>query len=454
VCKLTIEDGGPNDNDGISNGTIVDPGGVSVLITDNASPVAQVDNARVKRNQAIVIDVLANDTDADQDTLTLGVVSANFGVVSITADNQIAYQSANNFVGQDTVAYSLSDGNGGTASSMVDVTVYVNDAPIALDDTTSTDDRTAIVIDVLANDTDADGDSLVLINATVDNGEVVINENNTLTYTPISGFAGTAVITYIVDDGQGDQATAQVSVVVKAYQSVTVKNKSKGGSMGGVIIALTGLVLYRSCRKRQLVNKQVVHGAVALVVAASMNAAAAEPQWFLTGSIGKSQVSESINTPSDIGITSRDIDKSDASYSVGGGVKYDAFAFMVSYEQLGEASANFSGDTLTTSSFHQTLAESAPKLVDGISLQGQYTFWQSDVMHASVGLGVLAWELDYTSKLNDSVIEMDEDDIDLFYNLALGYTLTEQIDVSLKVSRYNLSVNDVNNIALGVTYHF
>jgi large repetitive protein len=452
--QLTIEDGGPNDNDGISNGTIVDPGGVSVLITDNTSPVAQVDNARVKRNQAIVIDVLANDTDADQDTLTLGVVSSNFGVVSITADNQIAYQSANNFVGQDTVAYSLSDGNGGTASSTVDVTVYVNDAPIALDDTTSTDDRTAIVIDVLANDTDADGDSLVLINATVDNGEVVINENNTLTYTPISGFDGTAVITYIVDDGQGDQATAQVSVVVKAYQSVTVKNKSKGGSMGGVIIALTGLVLYRSCRKRQLVNKQVVHGAVALVVAASMNAVAAEPQWFLTGSIGKSQVSESINTPSDIGITSRDIDKSDASYSVGGGVKYDAFAFMVSYEQLGEASANFSGDTLTTSSFHQTLAESAPKLVDGISLQGQYTFWQSDAMHASVGLGVLAWELDYTSKLNDSVIEMDEDDIDLFYNLALGYTLTEQIDVSLKVSRYNLSVNDVNNIALGVTYHF
>ncbi len=452
--QLTIEDGGPNDNDGISNGTIVDPGGVSVLITDNASPVAQVDNARVKRNQAIVIDVLANDTDADQDTLTLGVVSANFGVVSITADNQIAYQSANNFVGQDTVAYSLSDGNGGTASSMVDVTVYVNDAPIALDDTTSTDDRTAIVIDVLANDTDADGDSLVLINATVDNGEVVINENNTLTYTPISGFDGTAVITYIVDDGQGDQATAQVSVVVKAYQSVTVKNKSKGGSMGGVIIALTGLVLYRSCRKRQLVNKQVVQGAVALVLAASMNAAAAEPQWFLTGSIGKSQVSESINTPSDIGITSRDIDKSDTSYSVGGGVKYDAFAFMVSYEQLGEASANFSGDTLATSSFHQTLAESAPKLVDGISLQGQYTFWQSDAMHASVGLGVLAWELDYTSKLNDSVIEMDEDDIDLFYNLALGYTLTEQIDVSLKVSRYNLSVNDVNNIALGVTYHF
>jgi len=52
------------------------------------------------------------------------------------------------------------------------------------------------------------------------------------------------------------------------------------------------------------------------------------------------------------------------------------------------------------------------------------------------------------------VIEMDEDDIDLFYNLALGYTLTEQIDVSLKVSRYNLSVNDVNNIAIGVTYHF
>ena len=452
--QLTIEDGGPNDNDGISNGTIVDPGGVSVLLTDNALPVAQGDSVRVKRNQATVIDVLANDTDADQDTLTLGVVSANFGVVSITADNKLAYQSATNFVGQDTVAYSLSDGNGGTASSTVDITVYVNDAPIALDDTASTDDRTAIVINVLANDTDADGDSLVVVSATVDNGSVVINEDGTLTYTAASGFDGTALITYIVDDGQGDQASAQVSVTVKAYQSVTVKNKSKGGSMGLIIIVLAGVVLYRSRRKPNLVKKQLLQSAAALAVATSMNAAAAEPEWFLAGNIGNSQVSESINTKNDIGITSHDIDKSDTSYSVGGGVKYGAFAFTVSYEQLGEASANYSGDTLNASSFHQALAESAPKLVDGISLQGQYIFWQNDVMHASVGLGVLAWELDYTSKLNDSVIEMDEDDIDLFYNLTLGYTLTEQVDISLKMSRYNLSVNDVNNIALGVTYHF
>jgi len=452
--QLTLEDGGPNDNDGISNGTIVDPGGVSVLITDNALPVAQVDSVRVKRDQAIVIDVLANDTDADQDTLTLGVASANFGVVSITADNKLAYQSATNFVGQDTVAYSLSDGNGGTASSTVDITVYVNDAPVALDDTTSTDDRSAIVIDVLANDTDADGESLVVVSAIVDNGDVVINEDNTLTYTPVSGFDGTALITYIVEDGQGDQASAQVSVTVKAFQSVTVKNESKGGSMGLMIIVLAGVVLYRSRRKRSLVNKHIMQGAAALVVATSMNAAAAEPQWFVTGSIGKSQVSESISTPSDMGITSRDVDKSDASYSFGGGVKYDAFAFTVSYEQLGEASATFSGDTLAANAFHQALAKSAPKLVDGISFQGQYTFWQSGMIQASVGLGLLAWELDYTSKLNDSVIEMDEGDIDLFYNLALGYTLTEQVEVSLKVSRYNLSVNDVNNIALGVTYHF
>ncbi|MFT7009036.1 MAG: hypothetical protein ACJAXJ_003584, partial [Colwellia sp.] len=57
-------------------------------------------------------------------------------------------------------------------------------------------------------------------------------------------------------------------------------------------------------------------------------------------------------------------------------------------------------------------------------------------------------------KLNDSVIKVNEDDVDIFYNLQLAYAITEQVEVSVKASRYSLSANDINNVALGLTYHF
>jgi hypothetical protein len=75
-------------------------------------------------------------------------------------------------------------------------------------------------------------------------------------------------------------------------------------------------------------------------------------------------------------------------------------------------------------------------------------------LSASIGAGLFAWELDYTSKLNDSVIKVNEDDVDIFYNLQIAYAITEQVEVSVKASRYSLSVNDINNVALGLTYHF
>ncbi|MFQ3235895.1 MAG: hypothetical protein ACI9C4_001459 [Paraglaciecola sp.] len=261
--RLTIEDGGPNDNDGIANTTIVDPGGVSVAVTDNTIPVAQADIVRVKRNGTLVIDVLANDVDADGDRLSIGVATATFGDVSITADNQLYYQSKTDFIGLDTLVYTLSDGNGGSDSGTASITVYANEAPVALNDSANTDDRTKVIITVLDNDSDADGDSLTIISATVDEGSVSINDDGALTYTPDSGFSGIATISYTIDDGQGDQDTAQVTVYVAAYQTVTKNNKAKGGSTGLMIIVLATVVLFRvGCRR--VSKKRLVQGAAAL----------------------------------------------------------------------------------------------------------------------------------------------------------------------------------------------
>lgn len=119
--QLTIQDGGPNDDDGMANGSIVDPGGVATT-SKNTLPVAVNDNVYVAINGSLQIDVLGNDSDADNDSLIITSASANFGTVSIE-NGMIAYRAADKFYGTDTISYSVTDGNGGTAYAGVTVNV-------------------------------------------------------------------------------------------------------------------------------------------------------------------------------------------------------------------------------------------------------------------------------------------------------------------------------------------
>jgi hypothetical protein len=92
-----------------------------------------------------------------------------------------------------------------------------NTAPVAVDDTASTTQGTPITISVLANDSDADGDPLSVVSVTdLVNGTVVINNDQTITYTPNSSFSGTDSFTYTISDGQGGTATATVSITVSS----------------------------------------------------------------------------------------------------------------------------------------------------------------------------------------------------------------------------------------------
>ena len=103
-----------------------------------------------------------------------------------------------------------------TNSQQIVVTVYpVNDAPEATNDTSNTAEGASVVIDVLANDTDLDGDSLTITSATATEGTVTVNANNTLTFTPAANFSGTATINYSISDGNGGTSTAQAFIEVQ-----------------------------------------------------------------------------------------------------------------------------------------------------------------------------------------------------------------------------------------------
>jgi uncharacterized repeat protein (TIGR01451 family) len=90
----------------------------------------------------------------------------------------------------------------------------VNDPPAAVDDTATTSENTAVTIDVLNNDSDADGDTLTVDSVTQGTHGSVINNDDDVTYTPDAGFSGTDSFTYTVSDGNGGTDTAAVTVTV------------------------------------------------------------------------------------------------------------------------------------------------------------------------------------------------------------------------------------------------
>ena len=107
-----------------------------------------------------------------------------------------------------------------TFNDIVSSLLPQNVAPDAIDDAASTNEGAAVTIDVLANDSDADGDGLSVSGFTQGtNGSVSLNANGTLLYTPNSGFSGTDSFSYVASDGELTDA-ATVSILVNPVAPV------------------------------------------------------------------------------------------------------------------------------------------------------------------------------------------------------------------------------------------
>jgi hypothetical protein len=162
--------------------------------------------------------LLANDTDANGDTLTvIGVGTPSNGSAVLNSDGSITYTPAANYHGNDIFTYELSDGYGGNALASVAIIVDpINDAPEAADDSVETIEDEPIDIVVLANDTDIDGDPLTITEITTPaNGTATINLDGTITYTPNADYHGADSFTYTLSDSHGGSATATVAIIVE-----------------------------------------------------------------------------------------------------------------------------------------------------------------------------------------------------------------------------------------------
>ncbi len=238
--NYTVSDG----NGGTDTATV---GGTVTPVND--APVATNDTFTFVEDTSATIPVRTNDSDVDGDMLSVTHVNGTAvtsggpgvpvtgGVVTLNAAGDLVFTPTANFNGTPSFNYRISDGNGGTATAAVTgIGTAVNDPPVATANTFTTTEDTPILINVLGNDSDPEGDTLTVthINGApisaggsgiaVTGGIVTLAANGTLTFTPNADFNGAPSFTYTIADGNGGTATASVTGTVDAVNDPPVAN--------------------------------------------------------------------------------------------------------------------------------------------------------------------------------------------------------------------------------------
>jgi hypothetical protein len=217
---------------------------VTIDVT-NAAPVAGDDsystNVDVALVRSAVTGVLANDTDADGDPLTVALgTDVTNGTLALDADGSFTYTPDPGYIGVDSFTYEVSDDVNATDTATVAIDVLdpdVNLTPVANDDDYDTRPGvplTAPAPGFLTNDTDADGDTLTatLIVDPADNGVLAAFPDGSFTYTPDPGFVGTDTFVYRISDGFG--GTAEATVTIDVTNAAPVANDDDYDTRPGV----------------------------------------------------------------------------------------------------------------------------------------------------------------------------------------------------------------------------
>ncbi len=193
---------------------------IQVQAAQNRSPIAVNDEVAVDEDVFVMLNLLSNDTDPENDLLTVLVLTQPQNGILINQQGTLRYIGNTDFNGTDQFTYQARDVAGNVSNvGIVRITVRaVNDPPNAVNDETTTDEDAAINIAVLSNDVDVDrNDALIVANFTNPvNGTASLSPNGVLRYQPNPNFNGQDFFTYVVQDAAGARSgSARVTIVVR-----------------------------------------------------------------------------------------------------------------------------------------------------------------------------------------------------------------------------------------------
>jgi len=250
---------------GVAVGTLVKNGAPQVLIVDagivtggqsgaaaydptkvDQDPIAQNDTAVCAINKSIQVNVLANDTASSGQTLNVSSVAITtvpqHGTAIVdSANGSITYQPSSGYSGTDSFQYTVRD-NLGAQSNKASVSVRIQPAPVAANDTATLQANQSVTINILANDTSAGGTlnpASIKIVVPPTHGTAVVTSGD-IKYTPTTGYSGLDTLQYSVQDNLG--TTSNVATV-----SIDVTAPPAGGGGGALslldIAVLVGIAL-------------------------------------------------------------------------------------------------------------------------------------------------------------------------------------------------------------------
>lgn len=208
----------------------------------NDVPIANNDTYTTPEDTQLNANVITNDQNLFDLPITISLVSnVSNGSLTLNNNGTFSYMPNSEYFGSDNFTYKLTDGNGDAVTANVNITItFINDgAPAAVNDNTSTNEDTAVTIDVLANDSDMDG------NQTIDKASVLIKTSPShgslsqnfitgeVTYTPNSNYSGADSFTYTIKDDSGLESNVAIVSI-----NITVDNDPP------IAICKTGLTIY------------------------------------------------------------------------------------------------------------------------------------------------------------------------------------------------------------------
>ena len=224
----------------MTSGELTSTAAVSITVTGvNDDPEGEDDEEATDQNSIVAFNVLDNDTDVD-DGDVLSVLSIDnstlLGFVVVNPDGSSTYDPGEAFIplavgeeAEETFSYVVQDSFGATDTATVTITIEgLNDDPVAVGDSAGTDERSSVDVDVLANDSDVDGDDLIVVgvNPVQIGGDPTIGsvsfDEDGVTYDSNGGFQflgvgeqGTDSFGYQIDDSNGGSAVAGVEITIE-----------------------------------------------------------------------------------------------------------------------------------------------------------------------------------------------------------------------------------------------
>ncbi len=204
-------------------------GAVDLAVNNiNFAPTVSTVSASVNEGQSVQVDLAAYASDLDGDTLSYTLDGTPGAGMASISGSTLTYNSAVGGFGAQAVGFTVSDGNRGSVTADVDVTVNnINFAPTAVNGSGTVNEGQSFSIDLATLAADIDGDSLTysIIGAPA-TGSATIS-GSTLTYASVDGAPGNYNIGYTVSDGQGGTASASiVATVVDVNDAPTAFNDS------------------------------------------------------------------------------------------------------------------------------------------------------------------------------------------------------------------------------------